>query len=470
MTISEQSQRSINAFFAAVDPAHRDNENLSFSYIALKQENVFHIIQGAIFFHAGESKIATTHFKSANVRAGNYSLPEIGLNGKNLVNSLISGFITTPDGELHFPGNESGQYSTTYDPFHADGLKSQARFNLLTICGASREAQPHTMSLDWELRASPTPFESLQELAFEYKLGFLKDVCSIEIYAFHVSAFDFSSVVQGTTARLGVFLMHGASPDDVTVGYRILTQNRVEVRASTSGKLMEWENRPEHQYGIAEISVPQAAVIQCFVSYLGVAQHFGWASDPRVAQNARRAVYNTFDEGLIILKEFLTKSGAKGRNARDLESATAWLLWMLGFSVAHLGGTDRTQDAADIIATTPKGDFVIVECTTGLLIADNKLPLLIYRAERVRSSVIASNNNHLRVLPVIVTTRTRAEVSANQEQAERLGVLVLTRENLEQAANFRTLLLPNAEQIYEEGVQAVDVARAKYESHSTLPL
>ena len=80
-----------------------------------------------------------------------------------------------------------------------------------------------------------------------------------------------------------------------------------------------------------------AAVIQCFVSYLGVAQHYGWVSDPSTVQNPKRAVYNLFDESLEILSDFISKSGNKGRDARDLETAIAWLLWMLGFSVAHFG-------------------------------------------------------------------------------------------------------------------------------------
>jgi hypothetical protein len=54
-------------------------------------------------------------------------------------------------------------------------------------------------------------------------------------------------------------------------------------------------------------------------------------------QNPKRAVFNVFDANLEILNDFLSKSGGRGRNARHLESGIAWLLWMLGFSVAHLG-------------------------------------------------------------------------------------------------------------------------------------
>jgi hypothetical protein len=228
---------------------------------------------------------------------------------------------------------------------------------------------------------------------------------------------------------------------------------------------MEWTQKVEHQHGKIEIDVPTAAVLQCFVSYKGVTQHYGWVSDSATVQNSKRAVYQTFDPGLDVLKDFLTKSG-KGRNAREFEVGVAWLLWMLGFSVAHLGGTDRTQEAADLLVTTPSGQFAVVECTTGLLKADNKLPLLFERTERVRRSVAESNNNHLRVLPVIVTSRSRAEIGADLEQAEKLGILVMSKENLEQAVT-RTLILPNSEQIYAEGLQAVESAKAKYTTDTT---
>jgi hypothetical protein len=105
--------------------------------------------------------------------------------------------------------------------------------------------------------------------------------------------------------------------------------------------------------------------------------------DPATAQNPRRAVYHKIDEKLEILNDFLWKSGAKGGYVRDLEAGVAWLLWMLGFSVAHLGGSGRTQDAADLVATAPQGHFAVVECTTEQLKAD-KLSLLVERADRVR--------------------------------------------------------------------------------------
>ena len=86
-----------------------------------------------------------------------------------------------------------------------------------------------------------------------------------------------------------------------------------------------------------------------------------------------------------------------------------------------------------------------------------------------KGGLVASNNKHLRVLTAIVTSRPRAEISADIGQAEKLGVLVMSRENLEQAVS-RTLVLPNAEQLYEEAIKTVEAAKAKYKAQAPLLL
>ena len=469
--LSQLHQQFIDDFFCATEPLHRENKNQSsFGYLAVKHGEELYLVQGALILNNAPPKTPVSHFRSDNIRAGNYRLSELNLDVRGVVTALLSGQLPTPNGKLLFPGNESGNHGVTYEPFHHEGIKVQSRYDVLTLLGGLQASYVRQPFFDWELRATPTPYEGLQELAFEYKSGSLRDVVSVEVISFNVAAVDYTSAVCGSSANLCVFLAHGLSTENLTLGYRIFTQGRVESRSIIKGSGMQWAQTADHQRGTIDINVPNAAVIQCFVSYCGIAQHFGWLSDPTTMQNPKRAVFNVFDANLEILNDFLSKSGEKGRNARDLESGIAWLLWMLGFSVAHLGGTDLMQEkAADLIATTPKGDFVVIECTTGLLKADNKLPLLIERAQRVRAGVIASNNKHLRVLAAIVTSRPRAEISADIEQAEKLGVLIMSREDLEQAVS-KTLVLPNAEQLYEEAIKTVEAAKAKYKAQAPLLL
>lgn len=336
MTILPSHQKFIDDFFSAIEPLHGANQNLSFGYLAVKHGEEFYLIQGALLFNTAPSKTPLSHFRSDNIRAGNYRLSELRLDARGLVAALVSGQVPTPDGNLVFPGNDTGNFGATYDPFHPEGVNIQSRYNVLTILGglqASYIRQPH---FDWELRAAPTPYEGLQELASEYRIGALRGVASVEVIAFHVAAVDFGSAVSGSIARLGIFLAHGLSTENVTLGYRIFSQGHVETRSIIQGSTVQWTKTGDHQSGSTEIDVPSAAVLHCFVSYCGVAQHFAWVTDPTTAQNPKRAVYNIFDSKLEILNNLLSKSGARGRNAREMEIGIAWLVWMLGFSVVHL--------------------------------------------------------------------------------------------------------------------------------------
>jgi hypothetical protein len=154
------------------------------------------------------------------------------------------------------------------------------------------------------------------------------------------------------------------------------------------------------------------------------------------------------------LNELLNVKGKAQDQTRDLESATAWLFWMLGFNITNPGGTKRTQDAADLIAITPKGHFGVIECTTGQLKEDTKLPKLVERTEKMRQSLDNSGHQHAKVISVIVTNLSEAEIKADLEHARKLGVLVLTKDDFNDLVN-KTLTLPDADALFDQAVAAI---------------
>jgi hypothetical protein len=256
----------------------------------------------------------------------------------------------------------------------------------------------------------------------------------------NLAAFDFQSTVIGNRATIAALLTLGLPPEAVTVGYRVFSGGKVVGRSRVNGADMQWAETSERQRGTFEVDVPKAAVLNCVVSFRGVAQHHGWVGDQDNMQNPRRAVYEVFDKKLETLTDILTKAQTRGQDARDLEAGVAWVLWMLGFSAAHIGGLPRTQQQfADLIVTTPSGHFVVV----------------------VRQAIAASNNQHLRVLSVMVTSKPRNEIVADIEQAEKLGVLVATAETLVRAIE-RTILLPNADAMFSEFQELASATLAKY--------
>ena len=196
------------------------------------------------------------------------------------------------------------------------------------------------------------------------------------------------------------------------------------------------------------------------MSCCGLAQNHNFLADSANSQNPRRSAHGAFDSDFEVIRKFLTRTDVKGQQSRDFEIGISWLLWMLGFNVAHLGGTGKTQDALDIVAVTPKGHFALIECTTGLLKSESKLQSLIARTETVRTNLNDSGNGHLDVLPVIITSKSKAEVRADLDHAESLRVLVLTKEDIESLFE-RTVIQLDPDILYEEAKQSISSSQGE---------
>jgi hypothetical protein len=460
MAILEHSRKAIDDFFAAIEPLAGAYQNSSFSYVAVKNGAQFTLVKGSLFLVV-PSSLPFSSFASASVLAGHQSLEELAESPRSFVELLIDGKIRTPGVDIEFPASHTGEYLAAYQPFHPAGLQNQNRLNALTISGADQRCRIHQPDLDWELKAGATPYDGIQELMNEYGLGLRGDTVSVEIVASSVAAVDFSSPVIGKRANLRVRLANGLLTEKFKLGYRVFSQGRVVERKRLDGEAFRWISGADAQQGSAELNVAEGSILHCFASYDGLTQHFGWLADQSTTQNARRAAYEAFDPGLETLKSIIPGGPIRGRDARELESVVAWILWMLGFSVVHLGSTTRMQDAADLLATTPSGHIAVIECTTGLLKAENKLALLHDRSQAVRRALDASGASHLRLLTVMVTSQPRSDVEVDIEPAERLRILVLTRENLDQLINL-TLIPQNPEQIFVETEEAVRFAQAKH--------
>jgi hypothetical protein len=469
MALLDPDRKFVDEFFAAIAPYEAAYQHVAFSYLAVTFGEQFVLVQGRIFMNTSPPPGRQQHFQSAHVRAGNYTLEELGLDLRGLIDQVLTGTLKTPRGVLLFPAAPGGRHAASFVPFHPDGLLSQRRLNVLTLMAGQTDTirQP---DIDWEIKAASPPYDGLQELAVEFGLGPpAQRPPFIEIVAYNVEAIDVQrSKVSGTSANIHVLLAKGLAPDRLTLGYRVYVPGSATARSVISGASMQWTEEEQAQHGETEIQIPVAAALNCTVSYAGIAQSHYWLGDPDRAQNPRRAVYEAFDPKLETLRATIANAQGRGEEARDLESAVAWLLWMLGFSLAHLN-TRRTRDAADLLVATPSGHFAVVECTTGLLKAENKLSLLHERSEAARRALAASNSAHLRIMPVMVTSKMRTEITPDLEMAEKLGVLVMTRESLESAVN-RTLVQPNADQMYTEADKAITDALAKYQESDTLPL
>ena len=80
----------------------------------------------------------------------------------------------------------------------------------------------------------------------------------------------------------------------------------------------------------------------------------------------------------------------------------------------------------------------------------------------LRRRLDESGHSHLRMIPLIVTPLARDEVKADIEQAERLGVLVFTKEDLERAIG-ESLILQDADARFARAEKTVLDNQRQYE-------
>lgn len=357
--------------------------------------------------------------------------------------------MVTPQGAFSLPVTTMGGRSAVFLPMHPEATAQQKRVGVLQIRGSDQLGHWMNPLLDWELRSASTPYDSLNELSVDFGLGGVIESAAIfEAVVPCVVEVDLGRQVIDDKAVLGLIAFRGLDREKLSIGYRIFDKGAVVDRGSKSGNELAWQFKDREQVGHVEIEVPPAALVNCYGRYDSVTYHSGWLGDPALVQNPRRATYERFDPGLVKLLENL--AAKEKRFSRELESAVAALLWMLGFSSCHLG--KNLQDGPDVLGTTPEGHVVVVECTIGGLKTDSKMARLLQRTAAVRDQLVRTSHQHLRVLPVMVTTLPAAEIAAEFEDAKVSGVYVLCSEGINTAV-LRTLVPPRADQIFVEAEQ-----------------
>ncbi|MBU1313274.1 MAG: hypothetical protein KJ947_07010 [Alphaproteobacteria bacterium] len=384
---------------------------------------------------------------------------DLGLNTADFLNQLFKGCVPV-EGGLHFLHDPAKGYHINYLPLHPAGGRIN-RLGVLSIEGLSRSDIISSDVMDWEVRGAETPYDNIQELLREYRLDFTSLNVSLEAVLPQLVEVDHASLVTAGVAKVGVIMSSDLPRERASIGYRVIVDQSVISRSRVHAADMSWSVADNHQRGVAEIQVPPAAIVHCVANFGDVAQYSYYVTDPENAPNDRRAAYESYDSELSLLREWLFRELTRGTNARDFEAAVSWLVWMLGFSPVLLGLFPKTQEAADVLVTSPRGNYAVVECTLGMLRSENKLATLVRRSNELKERLKRSGNANANVLPVIVTALPRESVAAELEQAEQLGVAVVTREVLEVAIEQTSLpLRPDA--IYDDALRAVSEAASKH--------
>lgn len=437
---------AVSSFLQSIE-AFEEHLVPSLSYVAFLREGEWQLHRVKLNYNLGNYARDPLQVRTPNIVAGIHTVEGGAAGARKIIDDLLAGGLDVGSQRLSFPPQDGGRYASSHVPLLPEGAQRQYRMGLLQVRGSDQSGYTSHAPFDWELRAAETPFDGMGELLTILNIAHLPDPAAVfEAMVFQIAAIDSSSTVDGTTARMGLSIAPGLDFSKASIGYRVISGGNVVARSRIAGLELQWVFEEARKVAWAEIEVPPASVVQAFATYADVTYQHWWFQDPQRSQNPRREAFARIDPGLTTLTSFL---GEQSKQARDLEFAVSWLLWMLGFSPAHLGANQKMSDAADILVATPEGHFAVVECTSGVLKSGHKLSLLAERTENVRQALAASNIRHLRVLPLMITTRSTEEVRTELDDARRAGILVITRDDLPELVT-RTLLLPDADRLYGE--------------------
>lgn len=464
MRLNDHDERRLSTYFQAISGWRAAYRLARLHVLGNRTGDVLELVSARIVLDVGRDTVFKSSFRAGSIEAHQFQLNQDEADVQGVACALASadGFHVAGVGCIKLPSTEQvGIYVAQPTLLHPEGLSAGNRLALLSIGGghvADLLPQPES---DWLLKAADAPYDSVQELAIDYGLGTLRgDRALLEVVARTAIEVLAEASVTGTRASVGIWMASALDRAHAKLGFRVIHQGRVVQRGAIRGTNLSWSDRGIAVVGTGEIEVPAGSVIQCIASYAGEAHHVQWRADPATFLNPRAAILSLVDPSNSLIHAYLRpETPPRGKAADDFESAIGWLLWTLGFSVASFGTHPKTRDTFDVVATTPRGDFVVVECTLGLLRADGKLPKLLARAIHVRDSLAASNMKHLRVLPVIVTAMTSDQVAADAGPAADLGVLVITREDLDEIQN-ELVRFPDTDSLFERGLRTVQDRQA----------
>lgn len=455
--MDEYSRQQIAAFFDSIAPWRAAYGRVRLHYLAIRDGEKLLLLSARIYMGVSGAADLKERISAGHIEAGQWEIPQKIFSIEKVVESLLSseGLSVEGHGRLVLL-QDQGRSPVVAKPLllHPEGLTQGNRIAVLTIWGSERHQYIPQPETDWALKAGMMPFDSIGELANDYGAGVLAAECAtIEVVGYTAIQVDIQSKVDGRLAMIGVRMSGALDRAMAQIGYRVIDKGQVVQRNAIMGKNLSWQDDGEFVSGMTSLDVPLGAVIQCIASYDGHAHNVYWLADPSIFQNPRATALAQVDQSFELLRGYLLlEPNARGRAADDFESAISWVMWALGFAPASFGTNNKTRDAFDIVAVTPRGHFVVVECTLGLLRAESKLSKLAARASSLREALIASNMQHLQVLPVIVSAMTREQIQADLSQAVETGVYVVTREDLEQMIP-ELLRLPDPDDMFERAVQ-----------------
>ncbi|MFF0950586.1 hypothetical protein ACFYE9_23835 [Rhizobium leguminosarum] len=225
----------IESFLGALGSLDEQLAHSTFNYVSVVIGGRQYLLQGRLFFNGFPPTEQFISFNHGAVCVGQIPFKQIGSKTRELIAELLNGYLPIAGG-LHFSIHHN---EIDYQPQHPAG-GTVNRISVLSILGAKRSELVTTEFLDWEVRGAERPYDTIQELLSENRLGFTGPNVSFEIILNHVAEIDHSSIVTGDKAKIGLIMPRDLPQDQASIGYRVFEKQLVVARSRIHSSDMTW--------------------------------------------------------------------------------------------------------------------------------------------------------------------------------------------------------------------------------------
>lgn len=397
---------------------------LEIRYIARKVGEEIYLMSASI----GLAPLPLTEHLNFSIEANGLYAGQVQLTGEK--ENILGVLKKAADGELEAHGHVFRlRVEHQYNYYSDSNYKDQWFYDLhLKITGDRDQSLPaiNVSSVDNALRKCSMPFDGLSDLSrwlglSDNQLG--HDSPSINIRVLTPVDLMLTSC-RLARDRLDVVLnAHPAFGLD-RLGLAVLafpgngTSSRRQVAAEIKWKKRANKGRRE---GVASIPLKDAgsALAMLLIGETTVRRH--WFLDPVKGDNNRLKAVQHFDKDLQRIK----LATLEPTDANRFEMGVAALLFLMGFSSA----VQLETDSPDIVATTPGGKLVLVECTTKIADFNSKLGKLVDRKGAL-ARALQESKNPSRVEAVLVCALPKEQVAVHSEVMQAHLIILVTKEEL----------------------------------------
>lgn len=289
-------------------------------------------------------------------------------------------------------------------------------------------------AIDQALRVADPPFDGIDDLKSwlgvpaKIQLG-CDPVVELRVRPPVDLVFDHTALADD---RLSLVLNahHAVRHDELSVAIRTVPGDGISGRRQIA-TCIAWEKKDDRlDIGTSSVEVNDADAVLVMISLAGRTIRRHWFIDPVKARNSRAFATRCFDKDLRQLRRSLFET----QDSAKFESAMCSLLFMLGLSPA----VQLETDAPDIIATTPGGQMILIECTLRTADFASKLGKLVDRRNSM-SEQLEKAKHHLKLHAILVCRVPRAQLVIDDEQLSKHRIRLMTVSDIESLLNMVNL-------------------------------